>query len=66
MKKSSAQLKQPSAFFALISDIHANIDALEAVIADIQSLPCKAILCLGDVIGYGPEPAECAPGELVS
>jgi len=49
----------PPAFFALISDIHANIDALDAVLADIDQWPCRGILCLGDIVGYGPEPAAC-------
>ena len=44
---------------ALISDIHANIDALEAVIADIDQKGIKEILCLGDIVGYGAAPAEC-------
>ena len=52
------QVSSPS-FFALISDIHANIDALDAVLADIKKWPVKAVLCLGDIIGYGPEPAAC-------
>lgn len=46
-------------FFAFISDIHGNIDALEAVLADMKRFPVRAILCLGDIIGYGPEPAAC-------
>ena len=54
MKKS-----KPPAFFAIISDIHANIDALDAVLADIERWPCRGILCLGDIVGYGPEPAAC-------
>ena len=45
--------------FAIISDIHANIDALEAVLEDIKSFPVRGIFCLGDIVGYGPEPAEC-------
>jgi len=44
---------------ALISDIHANIDALEAVLADIDQQGIKEILCLGDIVGYGAAPAEC-------
>jgi predicted phosphodiesterase len=45
---------------ALISDIHANLAALEAVIADIDSVgEVERIYCLGDVIGYGPQPVEC-------
>jgi predicted phosphodiesterase len=44
---------------ALISDIHANLEALEAVLADIKAQGIREILCLGDVIGYGPNPREC-------
>jgi diadenosine tetraphosphatase ApaH/serine/threonine PP2A family protein phosphatase len=44
---------------ALLSDIHGNIEALEAVLQDIQSLGISEIYCLGDVIGYGPNPCEC-------
>ena len=44
---------------ALISDIHANIDALEAVLADIDQQGIQEILCLGDIVGYGAAPAEC-------
>lgn len=44
---------------AFISDIHGNLPALEAVLADIQRLgTVERILCLGDVIGYGPKPVE--------
>jgi diadenosine tetraphosphatase ApaH/serine/threonine PP2A family protein phosphatase len=50
---------KPPAFFAIISDIHGNIDALEAVLADIGQWPCRGILCLGDIVGYGSEPAAC-------
>jgi diadenosine tetraphosphatase ApaH/serine/threonine PP2A family protein phosphatase len=49
----------PYNFFAVISDIHANIDALEAVLNDIREFPVRGILCLGDIVGYGPEPAAC-------
>lgn len=44
---------------ALISDIHANLEALESVLADIESQGVTEIYCLGDVIGYGPSPREC-------
>lgn len=44
---------------ALISDIHGNLEALEVVLADIKQLQIREILCLGDVIGYGPNPREC-------
>ncbi len=44
---------------ALISDIHSNLEALQAVLADIAQHSVEAIYCLGDVIGYGPNPREC-------
>ena len=44
---------------AIISDIHSNIEALTAVLDDIDSHGVKTILCLGDVVGYGPDPVEC-------
>lgn len=44
---------------AFISDIHANLEALEAVLRDIGSQGVDEIWCLGDVVGYGPNPAEC-------
>ena len=43
---------------ALISDIHANMEALEAVMEDLQEQECERILCLGDLIGYGPSPRQ--------
>jgi len=47
------------AFFAVISDIHANIDALDAVMEDIKDFPVRGVFCLGDIVGYGPEPGAC-------
>ncbi|TNE68880.1 metallophosphoesterase [bacterium] len=44
---------------ALISDIHGNLPALEAVFKQLDELKPDAILSLGDVVGYGPKPAEC-------
>jgi diadenosine tetraphosphatase ApaH/serine/threonine PP2A family protein phosphatase len=44
---------------AIISDIHSNLEALQAVLADIQGRGIKRIVCLGDVVGYGPNPLEC-------
>lgn len=41
----------------VVSDIHANINALEAVIKDADRF--DQVWCLGDVVGYGPEPNEC-------
>ena len=44
---------------AIISDIHSNVEALTAVLADIAARNVTQIVCLGDVIGYGPQPREC-------
>jgi diadenosine tetraphosphatase ApaH/serine/threonine PP2A family protein phosphatase len=44
---------------ALISDIHANLEALEVVLDDIKEQGVAEIYCLGDIIGYGPNPREC-------
>lgn len=49
---------------AVISDIHGNAEALRAVLADIDAMGLTRIICLGDIIGYGPEPLECV--DLVS
>jgi predicted phosphodiesterase len=43
--------------YAIISDIHANVEALDAVFAAIPRE--VSVLCLGDVVGYGPNPNEC-------
>jgi diadenosine tetraphosphatase ApaH/serine/threonine PP2A family protein phosphatase len=44
---------------AFISDIHSNLEALEAVLADIADHGVQEIYCLGDTVGYGPNPREC-------
>ncbi|MCK5578978.1 MAG: metallophosphoesterase family protein [Planctomycetes bacterium] len=44
---------------AIISDVHANLEAFQAVLKDIENKGIKEIFCLGDVIGYGPNPREC-------
>ena len=44
---------------ALISDIHGNLEALEVVLDDIKTQGIEEIFCLGDIIGYGPNPREC-------
>jgi predicted phosphodiesterase len=48
----------------LISDVHSNLEALRAVLDDIRQQGIQEIYCLGDVIGYGPNPRECL--DLVS
>lgn len=44
---------------AIISDIHANIDAFSAVLSHIDKVGVDMIVCLGDIVGYGPCPSEC-------
>ena len=44
--------------YAIVSDIHSNRQAWDAVLKDIRSQGVDDILCLGDVVGYGPCPAE--------
>lgn len=45
--------------YAIISDIHGNMHAMQAVLQRIGTLNVKGIICLGDIVGYGPFPAEC-------
>ena len=49
---------------ALISDIHGNLEALTVVLADIDARGVDQIICLGDTLGYGPDPVACV--DLVS
>jgi len=44
--------------YAIISDLHANLEALEAVLADMQP-HADAVICLGDIVGYNANPNEC-------
>lgn len=44
---------------AIISDVHGNFAALEAVMRDLDGVGCQAIYCLGDTVGYGGSPNEC-------
>ena len=45
--------------FAIFSDIHANLEALEAVLEDAQARAATSYVCLGDVVGYNANPHEC-------
>lgn len=45
--------------FAIIADIHANLEALEVVLADAKAEKCTHYACLGDVVGYNANPKEC-------
>jgi diadenosine tetraphosphatase ApaH/serine/threonine PP2A family protein phosphatase len=44
---------------AIISDIHANMQALEAVLLDARTLGVERFICLGDIVGYGAQPLDC-------
>lgn len=44
---------------AIVSDIHSNIEALTAVFEEIDRRGITEIICLGDIVGYGPNPIEC-------
>ena len=44
---------------AIISDIHSNLASLNAVFADIKGQGAERTFCLGDIVGYGPNPCEC-------
>ncbi len=44
---------------AIISDVHSNLEALTTVLADIDARGITRVVCLGDIVGYGPNPCEC-------
>jgi predicted phosphodiesterase len=44
---------------ALLSDIHGNLEALTAVLQRLRQLGVSEVICLGDIVGYGPDPVEC-------
>jgi len=44
---------------AVLSDIHANLHALDAVLLDADAVVVDRVWCLGDLVGYGPRPNEC-------
>jgi diadenosine tetraphosphatase ApaH/serine/threonine PP2A family protein phosphatase len=44
---------------AILSDIHGNLEALQTVLDDVEQSGAEGIYCLGDVVGYGPNPREC-------
>src|SRR5687767_12012747 len=45
---------------AIVSDIHANLPAFEAVLAEVEKANPDEVWCLGDVVGYGAQPDDCA------
>ena len=45
--------------YAILSDIHANLEALQAILKDMQHVHIDRVIFLGDLIGYNPNPNEC-------
>ena len=45
--------------YGIISDIHSNLNALESTLRELETLKTDKIVCLGDIVGYGPQPNEC-------
>lgn len=45
--------------YGVISDIHGNLQALRASVADLRGMGVEAWICVGDIVGYGPQPNEC-------
>ena len=45
--------------YAVLSDIHGNLAALEAVLTDLADAAINRYLCLGDIVGYGARPNQC-------
>ena len=45
--------------YGIVSDIHSNLDALQRVLAELDEAGIDRLICLGDVVGYGPNPNEC-------
>ncbi len=45
--------------YGFISDIHSNLEALQAVLTDLTNRSVARLICLGDIVGYGPKPNEC-------
>ncbi len=45
--------------FAVLSDIHSNLESLQVVLAHAKAQKCTHYVCLGDIVGYGPNPKEC-------
>ncbi len=45
--------------YAVLSDVHSNLEAVEVVLGDVEQKKIKVIAFLGDAVGYGPNPNEC-------
>jgi predicted phosphodiesterase len=55
----SGREKQRGLRYGILSDVHSNFEALQAVLAEVDAIGVDAVLCLGDIVGYGPSPNEC-------
>jgi len=51
--------RKSGTMIAFLSDIHSNLEALTAVLAELDRRGIEDIVCLGDIVGYGPNPIEC-------
>jgi predicted phosphodiesterase len=51
--------------YAIIADIHANLEAFQVVLNDIEKQKCTHVACLGDVVGYNANPKECLDTVIV-
>jgi len=58
-KRPGAAVRTPSRYFALLADIHANYPALDRVLDYLHAENIQEGIILGDIVGYGPDPAEC-------
>lgn len=54
------QLARLGSKYAVMSCVHGNLEALEAVLNDMEREGVHDLVSLGDMVGYGPNPAECA------
>ena len=59
MKTSICRSPQGQARYAVLGDIHANLEALTAVLTDAREQRCSHHACVGDVVGYNANPGEC-------
>ncbi len=59
MDRGSARVLSPALRAAVLSDIHSNRQALEAVLAAVEEAGVDEVWCLGDMVGYGAEPDAC-------
>ena len=57
LRESGYNIFTPNMRVLLLSDVHANLTALDAVLRDAGTF--DQVWCLGDIVGYGPQPNEC-------